>query len=259
MTHVLLASGRVPNVEALNLERIGVERHKAGIVVDEHLRTSVDGIWAAGDVTGLAQLTPIAQYQARLAVDDMFTDDARGADYSVLPTSIFTDPEVAGVGLTEQQARAEGLEFETVRERRRPARAVHRGEAHPLQAHLRAGVATRPRHPRRGAERGRHRPGLLAGDEARRDRRRHRRRCTTSIRRSARASKRRPRKPGRSRSRPNPPGPGTVPGTCLERSGVPRRGLSAGLAGDAFWAAHPWGEGGCRPSLMSIVLRSSPR
>ena len=96
VTHVLLASGRVPNVEALNLERIGIEQHKAGIVVDEHLRTSVEGIWAAGDVTGLAQLTPIAQYQARLAVDDMFTDDAPAADYSVLPTSIFTDPEVAG-------------------------------------------------------------------------------------------------------------------------------------------------------------------
>jgi len=108
-----LASGRVPNVEALNLERIGIERHKAGIVVDEHLRTSVEGIWAAGDVTGLAQLTPIAQYQARLAVDDMFTADAPASDYSVLPTSIFTDPEVAGVGLTEQDAQAEGLDFET--------------------------------------------------------------------------------------------------------------------------------------------------
>ena len=103
----------MPNVEALNLEQIGIERHRAGIVVDEHLRTSVEGIWAAGDVTGLAQLTPIAQYQARLAVDDMFTDDAPAADYSVLPTSIFTDPEVAGAGLTEEQARAEGLEFET--------------------------------------------------------------------------------------------------------------------------------------------------
>jgi mercuric reductase len=114
VTHVLLAAGRVPNVEALNLERIGIERHRAGIVVDEHLRTSVEGIWAAGDVTGLAQLTPIAQYQARLAVDDMFTDDAPAADYSVLPTSIFTDPEVAGAGLTEQEAEVEGLEYETV-------------------------------------------------------------------------------------------------------------------------------------------------
>jgi mercuric reductase len=117
VTHILLASGRVPNVEALNLERIGIERHRAGIVVDEHLRTSVESVWAAGDVTGLAQLTPIAQYQARLAVEDMFTQGAPAADYSVLPTSIFTDPEVAGVGLTEEQAREEGLEFETVEHR----------------------------------------------------------------------------------------------------------------------------------------------
>jgi pyruvate/2-oxoglutarate dehydrogenase complex dihydrolipoamide dehydrogenase (E3) component len=111
---VLLASGRVPNVEALNLERLGIERHRLGIVVDEHLRTSVEGIWAAGDVTGLAQFTPVAQYQARLAVEDMFTDDAPAADYSVLPTTIFTDPELAGVGLTEEEAQAEDLDVEVV-------------------------------------------------------------------------------------------------------------------------------------------------
>ncbi|MGH2921929.1 MAG: FAD-dependent oxidoreductase, partial [Gaiellaceae bacterium] len=82
ISNVLLAAGRQPNVEALNLERLGIERHKLGIVVDEHLRTSVDGVWAVGDVTGVAQFTPVAQYQARLAVDDMFTDDAPAADYS---------------------------------------------------------------------------------------------------------------------------------------------------------------------------------
>jgi mercuric reductase len=114
VSNVLLASGRVPNVEALNLERLGIERHKLGIVVDEHLRTTAEGVWAAGDATGMLQFTPIAQYQARLAVEDMFTDAAPAADYSVLPTSIFTDPELAGVGLTEQEARDEGLDFETV-------------------------------------------------------------------------------------------------------------------------------------------------
>ena len=114
VAEVLLASGRAPNVEALNLDRHGIERHKLGIVVDEHMRTSVEGIWAAGDVTGLAQLTPIAQYQARIAADDMFGDSAITADYSVLPTTIFTDPEVAGVGLTEDEARNEGLDFEVV-------------------------------------------------------------------------------------------------------------------------------------------------
>jgi len=115
VTHVLLASGRVPNVEALRLEELGIERDRMGILVDERLRTSVEGIWAAGDVTGRHQFTPIAQYQARIAIDDMFGDEARAADYSVLPTAIFTEPELAGVGLTEQEAREQGIEHEIVR------------------------------------------------------------------------------------------------------------------------------------------------
>jgi mercuric reductase len=106
---ILLASGRVPNLEGLNLEALGVETTKVGIVVDEHLRTSVPGIWAAGDVTAIAQLTPVAQYQARIAVADMFGEDGPAADYSVLPTAIFTDPELGGVGLTEEQAREQGF------------------------------------------------------------------------------------------------------------------------------------------------------
>ncbi|HEV8603596.1 MAG TPA: NAD(P)/FAD-dependent oxidoreductase [Gaiellaceae bacterium] len=113
-TQVLLASGRVPNVEALGLEELGIEGHRLGITVDEHMRTSVEGIWAAGDVTGLAQFTPVAQYQARLAVDDMFGSNGATADYSILPTAIFSDPELAGVGLTEEDAREQGIEYESV-------------------------------------------------------------------------------------------------------------------------------------------------
>ena len=115
VTHVLLASGRAPNVEALGLEEVGIERHKFGITVDEHMRTSVEGIWAAGDVTGEHQLTPIAQYEARIAIDDMFgTNDGAVADYSILPTAIFTDPELAGAGLTEAEAKEHGIDYETV-------------------------------------------------------------------------------------------------------------------------------------------------
>ena len=112
LTHVLLASGRVPNVEALRLEQLGIERDRMGIVVDERMRTSVEGIWASGDVTGRHQFTPVAQYQARIAIDDMFGGDVPVADYSVLPTAIFTEPELAGVGLTEQEARQQGIEHE---------------------------------------------------------------------------------------------------------------------------------------------------
>ena len=114
VSQILLASGRVPNLDGLNVEQLGIETSKLGIAVDEHMRTSVEGIWAAGDIDAVAQFTPVAQYQARIAVADMFEDDGPAADYSVLPTSIFTDPELGSVGLTEEQAREEGYEVETV-------------------------------------------------------------------------------------------------------------------------------------------------
>jgi mercuric reductase len=117
VAQVLLASGRVPNLEGLNLDAVGIETTKAGIAVDERMRTSVPGIWAAGDVNAVAQFTPVAQYQARLAIDDMFASNGSvpAADYSVLPTSIFTDPELGGVGLTEEQAQEQGYDVEVVR------------------------------------------------------------------------------------------------------------------------------------------------
>jgi mercuric reductase len=115
ISRVLLAAGRVPNVEELELEKAGIEQTEAGIAVDGHLRTTAEGVWAAGDVTGLAQFTPVAQYQARIAADDMFGGGAPEADYSVLPTAIFTDPELGAVGMTEDDARAGGLEFDVVK------------------------------------------------------------------------------------------------------------------------------------------------
>jgi pyruvate/2-oxoglutarate dehydrogenase complex dihydrolipoamide dehydrogenase (E3) component len=114
VAQILLASGRVPNIEKLDLQAAGVETTKVGIGVDEHMRTSAPGIWAAGDVTGIAQFTPIAQYQARIAVDDMFGSNGAVADYTYLPTATFTDPELAGIGLTEDEAREQGLDYEAV-------------------------------------------------------------------------------------------------------------------------------------------------
>jgi pyruvate/2-oxoglutarate dehydrogenase complex dihydrolipoamide dehydrogenase (E3) component len=111
---LLLASGRAPNVEALHLDELGIEHDRAGVLVDELMRTSVDRIWAAGDVTGRYQFTPIAQYQARIAIEDMFGREPAPADYSVLPTSIFTEPELAAVGLTEQEARDQGIGHDVV-------------------------------------------------------------------------------------------------------------------------------------------------
>jgi mercuric reductase len=112
---LLLASGRRPNIEELNLDATGVETYKLGIRVDERMRTSAPGIWAAGDVNGMALFTPAAQYEARIAVEDMFRPgEGPAADYSVLPTAIFTDPELAAAGLTQMEAEEQGFEAETV-------------------------------------------------------------------------------------------------------------------------------------------------
>jgi mercuric reductase len=125
VSHVLLASGRKPNVEALALDRIGLEVTRGGIAVDDRQRTNVDGIWAAGDVAAGPMLTPIAQYQARIAIEDMFGDGSRRADYSVLPTAIFTDPELGDVGLTEAEASDQGYDVDVVKH---PLPAVTRAQ-----------------------------------------------------------------------------------------------------------------------------------
>jgi mercuric reductase len=125
VSHVLLGTGRTPNVEELALDRIGVGVGRGGVEVDDRQRTNVDGIWAAGDVTTGPMLTPIAQYQARIAVEDMFGDGSRRADYSVLPTAIFTDPELGDIGLTESEARAAGYDVEVVKH---PLPAVTRAQ-----------------------------------------------------------------------------------------------------------------------------------
>src|SRR5919201_874601 len=115
VSDVLLASGRVANIEALGLDRIGVEASPRGILVDEHQRTSIDGIWAAGDAAAGPMFTPTAQYQARIAVEDMFGTGDRAADYSILPTAIFTDPELGSVGLTESEASAQAHDVDVVK------------------------------------------------------------------------------------------------------------------------------------------------
>jgi pyruvate/2-oxoglutarate dehydrogenase complex dihydrolipoamide dehydrogenase (E3) component len=101
---LLVATGRRPNVDGLGLDTIGVRVERSGIVVDAHLRTSVGGVFAAGDVTGTLPFTHIAAYQGRLAAANA-VGRARAASYRVIPWVIFTDPEIAHVGLTEPEAR----------------------------------------------------------------------------------------------------------------------------------------------------------
>jgi mercuric reductase len=115
VTHVVLASGRTPNTEELRLEAAGVATDRGYVVVDDRQRTNVDGIWAVGDAAVGPQFTPTAQYQARLAIDDIFGVGDRRADYTALPTAIFTDPELGAIGLTEDEARAAGLDADVVK------------------------------------------------------------------------------------------------------------------------------------------------
>jgi pyruvate/2-oxoglutarate dehydrogenase complex dihydrolipoamide dehydrogenase (E3) component len=103
---LLVAAGRVPNVASLEIDMGGVERGKSGVVVDERLGTTARGVWAAGDVTGVLRFTHVAEYQARLVVRNAFFPFDAKADYSSVPWVTFTDPELAHVGLTEDEARA---------------------------------------------------------------------------------------------------------------------------------------------------------
>lgn len=101
---ILVAAGRAPNVEGLGLEDLGIGVGPRGVVNDERLRTSVDSVYAAGDVAGHYLFTHSAGYEAARAVRNMFfPGSARGA-YSV-PWCTFTDPELAHAGLTEAEAR----------------------------------------------------------------------------------------------------------------------------------------------------------
>jgi pyruvate/2-oxoglutarate dehydrogenase complex dihydrolipoamide dehydrogenase (E3) component len=86
---------------------VGVNPAATAIATDEHLRAA-DGVWAVGDITGHGAFTHVAYYQAQIAAADILGRDHPAADYRAVPRVTFTDPELAGVGLTEAQARAAG-------------------------------------------------------------------------------------------------------------------------------------------------------
>ena len=103
---LLVAVGRAPNVEDLGLEELGIEATPKGVVVDNRGRTSVDTIYAAGDVAGRYLFTHSAAYEGVRAVRDMFFP-GKGKVVASVPWCTFTDPELAHAGLTEAEARAQ--------------------------------------------------------------------------------------------------------------------------------------------------------
>ncbi len=109
---LLVASGRAPNTEALNLEAIGVATSKGAIQVNERMQTSVAGIFAAGDCTDQPQFVYVAAAGGSRAAINM-TDGEATLDLSAMPAVIFTDPQVATVGLSEAEAKKRGYEVNT--------------------------------------------------------------------------------------------------------------------------------------------------
>ena len=110
---VLVAAGRRPNVEGLGLEAAGVVHDATGVKVDAHLRTSQPHIYAVGDVTGGRQFTHLADHHARTVVRNVLVPWVKTrVDASVLPWCTYTSPEVARVGLSEAEARAQGVPHE---------------------------------------------------------------------------------------------------------------------------------------------------
>lgn len=105
---VVVAGGRRPQTGDIGLETVGIEPSPEGIPTDERCRAA-EGVWAIGDVTGVALFTHVGKYQARVAAADILGQPAR-ADYRVVPRVIFSDPEIAAVGLTEEQARDQGID-----------------------------------------------------------------------------------------------------------------------------------------------------
>ncbi len=107
--HLLLATGRLPNSYELRPERAGVHTGKYGaIIVDKTMKTTAPNIWAAGDVTGEPMLETAARYGGGIAAENAFSTKTRQFDPAELPRGIFTSPQVASVGLTEEQARHGG-------------------------------------------------------------------------------------------------------------------------------------------------------
>jgi glutathione reductase (NADPH) len=105
---VLWAIGRVPKVMGLGLETAGVAHDKDGaIIVDDYNRSNVPSIYAVGDVTNRVQLTPVAIREGHAFADSVFGNNPRTIDYASIPTAVFSNPPISGVGLTEEEARAQ--------------------------------------------------------------------------------------------------------------------------------------------------------
>ena len=111
---ILLSVGRRPVTQGFGLENLGVELLRTGIKVDEKMRTNVPGVFAAGDVTGFSLLAHTASREGEVVVNNL-TGRNDIMRYNAIPGVVYTNPEVAGVGETEESARAKGIAYKVAR------------------------------------------------------------------------------------------------------------------------------------------------
>lgn len=125
---VMFATGRIPYVADLGLDAAGVELNEAGAIkVDAYSRTSVDNIWAVGDVTDRVNLTPVAIREAVAFVETAFKNNPSQMDYTDIPTAVFSQPPVGVVGLTEYEARKRHGRIDIYMTRFRPMKYAFAG------------------------------------------------------------------------------------------------------------------------------------
>jgi mycothione reductase len=112
---LLVATGRLPSTGNLGLDAAGVATHEdGGVTVDAHGRTNVEGVWALGDVSSAHQLKHVANHEARIVAHNLaHPGDLRSFEERFVPAAVFTSPQIASVGLTEEQLKAQGRSYVT--------------------------------------------------------------------------------------------------------------------------------------------------
>ena len=111
---ILVSVGRRPNTQGFGLETLGVALERGGIKVDEQMRTNVEGVYAAGDVTGFSLLAHTASREGEVVINNL-CGHPDTMHYNAIPGIVYTNPEVAGVGLTEAQAQQQGIDYECLK------------------------------------------------------------------------------------------------------------------------------------------------
>lgn len=110
----LLCIGRIPKTQDIALNKLNLRLEKGRIIVDEYLKTNIPNIYSAGDCTGKIMLAHFAAYQGRIAAENIArTETSNKADETNIPNCIFTDPEIASVGLNEEDIKSKGIDIKT--------------------------------------------------------------------------------------------------------------------------------------------------